>query len=426
MNLRRILFAATALLALNVRAQSDSFSSSGVTQINTTCAVTGGPITRTGTVQGTVAPESQSGTSSTPTAASECGVTISYSNALPIAVSLVAANWSTISNFFNFNVLATSVGAVTFTPTTGTIDGLASETFQPSQSGTIWMDGSLNWHSTGPKLTGPTSATIGHVPAFADVLGQSVSDSGKALPSGAIVGTSDVQALTNKSIAGPEVNSGTVPLAQMPAVFGFPGYITGASMFYGNPYSVAGSTGVTSAIPVANSYYCVPFWIYQTVSIKALAIQVTTLSAGNTNQALQGAVYNDMVTTGNVHRPGTLIDYAGTGSTTGFNTSVTGVVSATMNNGTDTIAGPAMIWTCVQAFDTTVKYNAYLASSAPIFGAILGSATLGRVLSANTNTGFSTIGTAFGGTNWVAFTSATSWTESVGTAIGPLMAIQVN
>jgi len=249
---------------------------------------------------------------------------------------------------------------------------------------------------------------------------------GHAAPTSAIVGTSDTQALTNKSIAGSEVNSGTVPMAQMPPVLGFPGYITGASMYYGNPYNTSSTTGITSAVPVANSYYCVPFWIYQTVTIKALAIQVTTLSAGNTNNALQGAIYNDLLTTGNVHRPGTLIDFAGTGSTTGFNTSGAGAVSTAMANTTDTVTGPAMIWTCVQAFDTTVKYNTFSAGTAPIFGATLGSATIGRVLTANATLGFSTTGSAFGGANWVAFTSSTTWTDGANTAIAPLMAIQVN
>lgn len=248
---------------------------------------------------------------------------------------------------------------------------------------------------------------------------------GHPAPTSTIVGVSDIQTLINKSIAGSEINSGTVPMAQMPPVFGFPGYITGASMFYGSPY-VSNGLGTTSAVPVANSYYCAPFWIYQTVTIKALGIQVTTLSAGNTNQALQGAIYNDMITTGNVHRPGTLIDFAGVGSTTGFLTSGAGAVSTTMANGTDTVAGPAMIWTCVQAFDTTVKYNAFTAGISPMFSAAIGSATLGRVLTSGLNTGYSTTGTAFGGVNWVNFTSSTPWTESAATIIGPIMAIQVN
>lgn len=239
-----------------------------------------------------------------------------------------------------------------------------------------------------------------------------------------VVTLAATQSLTNKSIAGSEINSGTVPLAQMPTVWGAPSYITGASMFYGNPY-VTNNVGITSVAPVANSYYCTPFWIFQTVTIKALAIQVTTLSAGNTNNALQGAVYNDLVTTGNVHRPGTLIDYAGVGSTTGFTTSAAGVVSTAMANTTDIITGPAMIWTCVQAFDTTVKYNSLGAGVNVMISAAIGSAALNRVLTTNANTGFSTTGTGFGGTNWVAFTSSTTWSEP-GTAIGPIMAIQVN
>lgn len=64
-------------------------------------------------------------------------------------------------------------------------------------------------------VTGPTSSVSGNVPTFNGTGGTVIQDSGKSLPVGAIVGTSDVQALTGKTLNGLTVTTttGTLTIA---------------------------------------------------------------------------------------------------------------------------------------------------------------------------------------------------------------------
>jgi hypothetical protein len=65
-----------------------------------------------------------------------------------------------------------------------------------------------------------------------------------AAPTGTVVGTSDTQTLTNKSIAGSEVNSGTIPLAQLPTG------TASTNVPVGGVITAAGPIGDATSIPV--------------------------------------------------------------------------------------------------------------------------------------------------------------------------------
>lgn len=64
-------------------------------------------------------------------------------------------------------------------------------------------------------VVGPASSVAGDIAIFSNTTGKLLSDSGKTLPAGAIVGTTDVQTLSNKSIDAIQL-TGTVSYARLP------------------------------------------------------------------------------------------------------------------------------------------------------------------------------------------------------------------
>lgn len=270
--------------------------------------------------------------------------------------------------------------------------------------------------AAGQFILGSSSGCLQAASGVVSVLGANCGTGGVTVGA-TITGTcpSGYMLYSNSGAIGCQVVSGAATNS-----VGFPNYITGASMFYPNPY-FSGQYS-TSAAGVANSYYCAPFWVFQSVTIKGLGLRVIATSTGNSSAALQGAIYSNLVTTGNLNRPGTLIDY-----TASFATGVATTVSAAMNNGTDALTGPGLFWTCVQKFDATATYMAFGGTNiGSLVGAAIGSATLVNVLGTFNINSVAATGSAYGGTNWVNFTSSTSWVEAVGTILGPVMAIEVN
>jgi hypothetical protein len=215
----------------------------------------------------------------------------------------------------------------------------------------------------------------------------------------------------------------TVPLTQMPTVFGELPYNTGHSIIYPNQLQPAAAN--TGATGVAFSYYCTIFPINGSVTISGLTARVIGTSVGNTSFALQGALFYNLVNASGQNRPGALIDYAdGLG---GFPTGVATSVQSTMHNGTDAInlPGPGIIWTCMQKFDATATFATLNTASGQVASLIGTSVLIGAMSAASQVEAVVTTGTAFGGTNWASFTGSTVWVESTGTS-APYMGIIVN
>jgi hypothetical protein len=92
-----------------------------VTSVATTCGTSGGPITTTGTISGTLPIRSVVGTSDTVLAA-DCGGAVEYSNVGAGAVTLPQAGSAGFAAGYYTELCNVGSGLVTVTPTTSTID----------------------------------------------------------------------------------------------------------------------------------------------------------------------------------------------------------------------------------------------------------------------------------------------------------------
>ncbi len=109
--------------------------------ISTTCGVSGGPITATGTVSGIETPNAQTGTTYA-ILNSDCGKLVTQANGSAIADSIAQAGSG--GNFpagWYVDVQNTGVGTVTITPATSTINGAATLTLLTGQGVRIVSNG---------------------------------------------------------------------------------------------------------------------------------------------------------------------------------------------------------------------------------------------------------------------------------------------
>ncbi len=356
----------------------------GVTSVDTACGISGGPITTTGTIQGSAVTRAATGTTDTILAA-DCGKIVTESNAAAVAVTLPQATGSFTAGYF-YTQVNLGAGTVTITPTTSTINGAATLVLTTGQSADIVSDGT-NW-----------------------IAAKGVGGS-----------TTDASLLT----------SGTLAAARMPALTGncvttagavattcddpHPGYIAANWYLPIGPISSGSSTA-----PGTNLITCHYAIVAQKVTISQLAVYASTVGISNTQMAIYAAT-NGL--------PGVKIGE--TGSIVNTASPVSGALLANKQVGPGGTDGGRDLFFCANQNDATVIYRGI--GSGTVIGAnYLGSTTLTQLLSsgpisitsltcagANCNGGSSTFGT------WPSTLAGTTWTKSTASN-APFTAFLVN
>ena len=389
--MRKFLFAAFAIwLGCSTAISQQIGGGSGtVTSIATSCGVSGGPITTTGTISAQVVSATQSGPNYA-FQSTDCGSLVNLDNASPQIPTLPQAGSAGFEAGWFTSSCNIGAGTQTITPTTSTIGGAA--TF-------VLAGGS----AAAPLCVGIVSDGTNYlvVPAFT----------------------------TNASV----LTSGTLAAARMPALTGdcvssagssvldcsMPGPLYIASNWY-LPYGT-GNLAATTAL-AANIIRCHAAIMPQKVTVGALGIRIST---AGTNASL--AIYAS-----SSGRPGAKIGETAPIDVSGAAGAKTGSLLANKQIGPGGADGGRTVWLCYNGD------NASTVSSGPSVAAgwqagLIGSSSAAQILTASTPIiGVTCTGAACAGGsstfptsgNWPATLAGTTWSDISGSGSIPAIGWQ--